>query len=271
MKKNAIVLCCLVLVMSLVLAGCGGAKADETVPQLQEGETLMLTGWTMNATAWSSPNGATVNVDAVPNGYREGQHADFCVRLEGEEIARIPCEWDGKSYRASADLNAADGYCYYIILTTVDGLETEVAINTPTAVHDDSLIHMETALNAFCEVTVTESRVEGGKLKVADGMLKIQLPWLTLDMGPVNCESAALVLLHNGQEIGRQELSAPKADESGVCTMDLSGITYALPENLENDDQLSLRLDTKLSNGHSLMSPGGEWYYEDGQLVLSVG
>ena len=148
MKKNAIVLCCLVLVMSLVLAGCGGAKADETVPQLQEGETLMLTGWTMNATAWSSPNGATVNVDAVPNGYREGQHADFCVRLEGEEIARIPCEWDGKSYRASADLNAADGYCYYIILTAVDGLETEVAINTPTAVHDDSRLRGNVSVDA---------------------------------------------------------------------------------------------------------------------------
>ena len=67
----------------------------------------------LNATAWSSPNGATVNVDAVPNGYAEGQKAEFCVRLEGEEIARVPCEWDGKSYKASADLNAADGYCYY--------------------------------------------------------------------------------------------------------------------------------------------------------------
>lgn len=271
MKKRAMLLLSLVLAASLVLAGCGGAAKEETVPQLQEGEALELTGWTMNATAWSSPNGATVNVDAVPNGYSEGQKAEFCVRLEGEEIVRVPCQWDGKSYKASADLNAADGYCYYMILTTSDGIESEITINTPTAVYDDSLIHMETALNTTCEVTIQSSKVDGGKLKVEEGMLQIQLPWLTLDEGKVSCESAALVLCHNGQDVAKQDLSAPKADEAGVCTMDLSGITYDLPEGLENEDQLSLRLDVVLSNGHSIMAPGATWHYTDGQLVLSAG
>ena len=270
MKKSVFTLTALILALSLVLAGCG-AKDNGKIPALKEGEALELTSWSMNATAWSSPNGATVNLTAIPNGYAEGQSVQFCVRLEGEDVANVPCQWDGKAYTAAADLNAADGYCYYAILTGADGSVSEVSVNTPTAVIDNSLINMETALNAYCEVSVTDSKLEGDTLTVVDGSMKIQLPWLTLDVGPVTCEHADLVLSYNGADVAKQELTMPEADENSVCTVDLSGISYKVPDGLEDDHQLSVRLDVVLTDGRTLTAPGGSWYYLDGQLLMAVG
>ena len=270
MKKTVFTLAALILALSLVFTGCG-AKNDGKVPALKAGEALELTSWSMNATAWSSPNGATVNLTAIPNGYAEGQSVLFCVRLEGEDVASVPCQWDGKAYTASADLNAADGYCYYAILTGADGSVSEVPVNTPTAVIDNSLINMETALNAYCEVSVTDSKLEGDTLTVVDGTMKVQLPWLTLDVGPVTCESAVLVLSYNNEDVAKQELTMPETDGNGLCTVDLSGITYTVPNNLEDDHQLSIRLDVALTDGRTMTAPGGTWYYLDGQLLLAVG
>ncbi len=268
MKKTVFTIVSLALIFAMLFTACG---ASGKVPALKKGEALELTGWSMNATAWSSPNGATVNLTATPNGFDKGQSAAFCVRLEGEEVANVPCQWDGSVYTASADLNAADGYCYYVVLTAADGTVSEVAVNTPTAITDNSLVNMETALKSYCEVHITDSKVEGGKLTVVDGTVQIQLPWLTMDQGPIVCQSAVLVLSHNGQEIAKQEMTAPTADEAGLCQMDISGISYEIPADIEDDHQLSLRLDVVLSNGHSLTAPGGTWYYLDGQLAMAVG
>jgi len=269
MKKTMLTVAALVLVLAMVLTGCG--SGDGKVSKLKEDEALELTEWSMNATAWSSPNGATVNLTATPNGYLEGQSVQFVVRLEGEDVASAECQWDGSVYTASADLNAADGYCYYAVLTSASGAQTEVAVNTPNAPIDESLIHMETALNAYCEASVTESSLEGDKLTVSSGTVKIQLPFLTLDTGAVTCQEAKLTLLHNGEAASEQKLTVPKAGDDGACTLDLSGISFAVPGNIEDDHQLSLRLDVTLSNGHSLSEPAGNWYYLDGELLLAVG
>lgn len=269
MKKTLMMAVALVLAMAVVLSGCG-SEGGKT-PELKAGEALELTEWSMNATAWSSPNGATVNLTATPNGYLEGQSIQFVVRLEGEEVVSVPCQWDGSVYTASADLNAADGYCYYAVLTSADGSQTEVAVNTPNAPIDESLIHMETALNAYCEAAVTGSDLKGDKLTVTGGSMKIQLPFLTLDTGAVTCGSAKLVLLHNGQPVSEQELKLPEAGADGVCAVDLSGIGFTVPGDIEDDHQLGLRLDVTLSNGHSLTASAGTWYYLDGELLLAVG
>ena len=270
MKKRTMLLLCLMLAASLVLAGCGGAQKEETVPQLQEGEALELTGWTMNATAWSSPNGATVNVDAVPNGYMEGQKAEFCVRLEGEEIVKVPCEWDGKSYKASADLNAADGYCYYAILTAADGETLEVALNTPKAITDEALINMETALNSYCTLLVESSESADGKLTITGGTASIQPPRITNNGEAVTCTQATLVLSFNGDEIAMTSLLLPEAQQTGLYELNLAGTGFDIPA-MEDDQQLSLRLDVTLSNGQTLTDANGTWIYMDGQLLSAVG
>lgn len=269
MKKTLLTVAALVLVLATVLTGCGSEGGK--VAKLKEGDALELTEWSMNATAWSSPNGATVNLTATPNGYLEGQSVEFVVRLEGEDIAAVPCQWDGQVYTASADLNAADGYCYYAVLTAANGAQTEVAVNTPNDPTDDSLIHMETALNAYCEASVSESSLSDGKLTVDGGSMKIQLPFLTLDTGAVTCQEAKLVLLHNGAEASEQSLTVPEAGSDGACVVDLSGIGFEVPGSIEDEHQLSLRLDVTLSNGHTLTAPAGVWYYMDGELLLAVG
>lgn len=270
MKKTVFTIVSLILVMAMVLTGCG-SKDSGKVSSLKKGEALEIKEWSMNATAWSSPNGATVNVTAIPNGYAEGQSAQFCVRLEGEDVANVECQWDGSVYTASADLNGNDGYCYFLILTAADGTKSEVAINTPTAPTDDSLINMATALNAYCEASVTSSKLDGSKLVVEDGSIKIQLPFLTLDTGDVSCQKTELVICYNGADFARQEVKNPTADDAGICTMDISGTSFEIPADIEDDHQLSLRLDVTLSNGHFLSAPAGTWYYLDGQLLLAVG
>lgn len=268
-KKTMMVI--LMLMALLVLAGCGTGNTAETAPQTEAAaQPLGLSEWTMNATAWSSPNGATVNLRAVPNGYTEGQSARFLVRLEGDEIAVVPCEWDGSAYTASAELNAADGYCYYVTLIAADGTETEVAVNVPNEPTDESLINMETALEAYCEVMVNDSSLEGGKLTITDGTVQVRLPWLTLDEGPATCQTANLILSYNGQDVALETLAVP-TEEAGLCTADISGITFPVPSTMEDDHQLSIRLEVTLSNGHSLTAYGCNWTYLDGELLMAVG
>ena len=162
-RKNILAVIALVAVFAFALVGCGSKDKEPTantaasVPEMSAGQELTLTSSTLTAATWSSPNGATVNLTATPNGYAEGQSAAFIVRLEGEEAANVPCEWNGNVYTASADLNAADGYCYYVLLTAADGTQTEVAINTPTAPTDDALINLESALDSYCNMTVASA------------------------------------------------------------------------------------------------------------------
>lgn len=261
----------LILSLALVLSGCGGETA-ETVPALQEGEALTLTQWSMNATLWSSPNGATVNLTAVPNGYVKDQTAEFVVRLEGEEAAAVNCTWDGTAYKASADLNAADGYCYYVRFTDAEGAALEeIPVNTPNNPTDNSLVNLKTALDTYCTVTVEESGYEGGKLRIHAGTAVIQMPWLTLETGPVTCKQASLILSHNGQDIIENPVAVSEPGNGNVCHADLSNITFAIPDSVEDDHQLKLRLEATLSNGYKLTSAGTLWYYFNGELLPIVG
>ena len=278
MKKRNILAIMMVL-LALVMAGCGSETATETtaatvaatVPAADPSQPLSLTGWSMDATAWSSPNGATVNLTATPSGYAEGQSAVFSVRLDGEEVTSVPCDWDGSVYTASAELNAEDGYCYFVLLTTSAGVESEVAVNTPAAPSDESLIDLADALNSYASITVNASELKDGKLTITDGSVQIQLPKLTLREGNVSCSEAVLVLNHNDQEASRQTLSVADADESGLCSISLNGISFSVPGDMEDDHRLSLRLEAALSDGQTLTASGSAWHYFDGGLVHAVG
>ena len=197
--------------------------------------------------------------------------AVFTVRLEGEEVASVPCEWDGSVYTASAELNAEDGYCYFVLLTSASGTESEVTINAPSAPTDETLIDLADALNTYATVTVNTSELKDGKLTITDGTAQLQLPKLTLREGNVVCQEANLILSYDGQEVAREALSGVEADETGISNVSLTGVSFTVPGEMEDDHQLSLRLEAQLSNGQSITAPGGAWYYFDGGLILSVG
>lgn len=266
-RKHILILIALVAVFALALTACG---SDNTDDQGNPDLPLGLASWSMDATTWSSPNGATVNLTATPNSYSKGQTAAFIIRLEGEEVENVPCEWKNKQYTASADLNAADGYCYYVLLTAADGTQAEVPVNTPTAPTDESLINMEAALNSYCDLTVETSSFDGGKLTITKGQVQVQPPRITNAGQTITCSEAVLVLTFNEQEVSREKLTLPEADAAGRYVLDLTGTAFTVPA-MEDDQQLSLRLDVTLSNGQSLTAPGGTWFYNGGELLSAVG
>ena len=273
MKKMMI--CLLVLALLLSLAGCGKDSAETTAAptaaeSLSVEPSLNLVDWKLTASTWSSPNGATVNLTATPNNYAEGQSAAFIVRLEGEEIENIPCQWDGSAYTAAADLNGADGYCYYVLLSDAEGNQTEIPVNTPTAMVDEALINMATALQSYCSLTVVASATEGDKLIVSEGTATIQLPLITDEGSSILCREAKLVLTFNGEEVDSVTLDVDDAPDAGTYTLSIAGTEFKVPA-MEDDQQLELRLDVTLSNDQLLSAAGGSWFYNNGSLMLTVG
>lgn len=262
----------MLLILALMLCACGSNEStvETSAPETAAVIPLSLTDWSFATSTWSSPNGATVHITATPNRYSEGQSAAFIVRLEGEEAANVPCDWDGTYYTASADLNAADGYCYYVVLTDTNGSVTEVSVNTPTDPRDEALINMETSLNSYCTLVVEQSSVENGELILSGGSIQVQAPTITNDGQTITCKSVLLNLLLDGNATANQELTLEDTDDNGFYTLTISDIRFPLPE-MEADQQLQLMLDVTLSNGQTLTAPGGIWYYNDTALMNAVG
>ena len=280
MKKWHTVLTVLAaLVMVLSLSACDSKEAAETTPAttVENTETqaapaeLNLTEWSLSASTWSSPNGATIHLTAVPTRHEDGDSAAFIVRLEGEEAANVPCTWEGGAYVAAADLNAADGYCYYVALTGADGTAVEVAVNTPAEPIEENYINMESALESYCSLTLGESTFADGKLTLADGTALVQAPRITDAGSNVACAQATLVLTMDGQEIGSAPLTMAPGEADRSYEASLAGVSFEIPGGIGADQQLSLQLDAQLTNGQSLSTQGGSWYYQDGTLANALG
>ena len=241
MKKKLLIFLSAILACAMMLTACGSEKAPETtaatvaatvapVPAetAAPSQPLSLTTWNMTASTWSSPNGATIHITATPNYYLEGQQADFVVRMADNDVAKVPCQWDGSSYTASADLNAANGYSYYVILTAADGTVAEVPVNTPEVLTNEAFIDIETALESFCSIIVEESSFENGQLTLTGGKVQIQLPLITNDGETITCQEAVLLLSLNGEEVDRKVLTLTEADSTGLyeVTLDNTVLTF---------------------------------------------
>ena len=276
MKRKHFLAIVALIAMFALLTACGAKDVEETAaPTVQETVApttapLGLSEFSLSSATWSSPNGATVTVNATPNGYAEGQTAVFSIRLEGADVENVPCEWDGKQYTASAELNAADGYCYYLKLTGADGQQLEVDINTPNNVTSEALINMQTALNSFCHLLVESSESAEGKLTITGGSVQIQPPQITDNGETVTCTEAVLVLNFNGEEISKSVLTLPEPSASGAYELSIADVSFDIPA-MEDDQQLSLRLDVVLSNEQTLTDSNGTWTYIGGQLLSAVG
>ncbi len=271
MKKNLIAFVALIAALALTFCACGTDTAETTGSAADAPQTtLALKEWTMTTSTWSSPNGATVHLTAIPESYTEGQTAAFVVRLEGEDVDSIPCQWDGTSYTADAELNAADGYCYYVILAGADGTQAEIAINTPAEPTNEAIINMASSLESYCSITVESSAFADGVLTITGGTAKVQAPRITNDGETITCSGAVLVLTGADGEIASMELALGAMDEDGSYTWHLTDSAFTVPE-LEDDQQVELRMDVTLSNGQTLTTSGGTWYALDGDLLMAVG
>jgi len=277
MKKHLSIVLSVVLVFALLLSACGGEKTPASTAAATAAATapapaqpLTLTGWEMGASTWSSPNGATIHITAIPNYYAEGQKADFVVRLESDEVTSKPCQWDGTAYTASADLNADNGYCYYLVLTAADGTVTEVAVNTPAEPTNEAFINLEAALASYCSITVEDSDFSGSKLTLSSGKVQVQTPVITNDGDPITCREAALVLSFDGKELDKQVLTLTQTDTAGLFEAELQDLVFEIPE-MEDDQKVELTLNATLSNDQALSAFGGDWVYNEEGLLPVVG
>lgn len=281
MKKMTIL--AVLLALAVALTACGSEKAPETtaaatvstVATTAPAETapvlpLALTQWDMSASTWSSPNGATIHITATPNYYAEGQKADFTVRLEDEDVATAACQWDGTSYTASVDLNAGNGYCYYVVLTAADGTVTEAPVNTPAEPINEAFINLEASLNSYCSIIVEESSIENGQLTLSGGNVQVQAPVITNEGETIGCQEATLVLSFNGEVLEEKALTLTQTETAGLFEAALDSIVFSVPE-MEAGQQVELMLNATLTNGHALSAFGGNWQYSEEGLMPAVG
>lgn len=274
-RKHFLALVALILAFVMVMSGCGKEEALETtaapVETTEAGPApLGLSEWKLTAATWSSPNGATIHLAATPFGYVDGRTVTFVVRLEGEEIASAPCQWDGSSYTASVELNAADGYCYYVLMADADGNSAEIPINTPSEISDETLVNLETSLQSYCTLLVEESDFADGQLTITNGTVEVQLPKIANEGEAITCKKAVLVLTYNGQELDTRELELNATADAGAYELQLTDVAFDVPE-LEAEQPLTLRLDVTLSNDQTLTAPGGTWLYSDAGALPVVG
>lgn len=282
MRKMTIL--AVILALAIALSACGNEKAPETTAATTvattaatvpaettlPSEPLTLAGWAMTANTWSSPNGATINISASTNYYAEGQKADFVVRLEGEEIISVPCKWDEISYTASVDLNAANGYSYYVVLTAADGTATEVAVNTPDEPVNETLINLAASLESYCSVTLEESTFEDGKLTLTGGQVQVKAPSLTSEGVTISCQEAVLLLSLDGEELDQEVVALTQADTTDIFEATLDNIVFDIPE-MESNQKVELTMNATLSNGQSLSAFGGNWSYSEDGLLPAFG
>lgn len=277
-RQNMLTVLAAILVFAMMLTACGSEKAAETTAattastavETAVSQPLTLTDWSMSASTWSSPNGATIHITATPNYYAEGQKADFVVRLESDDISSVPCQWDGTSYTASADLNAANGYCYYVVLTAADGTAAEVAVNTPAAPTNEAFINMEAALESYCSITVEESSFEGNTLELSSCKVQVQVPAITNEGETISCQEAVLILSFNGEELAKAAVTLEETETAGLFEASISGMTFDIPE-MEDDQKVELSMNATLTNGQALSAFGGDWVYNEEGLLPVVG
>lgn len=272
-RKKVLAFLAVLTAVSLLFTACDSKKdenGDDASGSKNGAEVLDLAQWDLSASTWSSPNGATVHLTATPEGFVKGQSAVFTIRLEGEEVESVPCQWDGKQYTASADLNGEDGYCYYVLMTGSTGETAEIPVNVPTAPVDEALINLASSLESSCAVVVESSSYEGNWLVITRGTVHVRPPRIANDGENVTCTKAELILRLDGQDSSRMELNMPQAADDGSYTLELTDASFQTPD-MEDDQQLSLELSVTLSNGQILTASGGTWFYIDGSLMMSVG
>ena len=245
--------------------------APTTASQENAGRELSLTEVSFSVTTWSSPNGATVNLTAVPSDYAKGDSAEFVVRLDADTVASVPCEWKDNAYVASAELNGADGYGYYVIITGKDGSIAEIPVNTPEEPVDEALVNLASYLQSYCTLTLNDAALEGDNLTILSGYALVQAPRITENSDNVACAQASLVLTLDGQEIASMPLTMAPGETDRSYDSTITDMSFTIPGDLSDGQQLILRLDAVLTNGQTLTAQGGSWTAQNGVVANAVG
>lgn len=224
--------------------------------------------WALEATAWENRTGADVSLHAVPSILQPGTEAALIVRREGQEILRTNCTWEENGFRATASLDAADGYGYYLLLTYTDGQTQELDISTPEDPVWEIPVNLAQNLTASCVLVVNNWEQQDNTLVLVSAHAAVILPPLLTEDDSV--ANAYLILTHNGAEASRMSITLEPSEVAGSFDKTLHDLSFTLPKT-QPDDVLELHLEVELTNGQVLNVYSTSWYLNGDELYAVVG
>lgn len=238
--------------------------------QLDQFMTLSsLQDWSLNATPWADSTGADVTLTATPSEYQPGMGATLLVMLGDRQAASVPCMWDGTVFTGTANLNAADGYSYFCLLSGPHGVQ-QLALSNPESEDAGIPVFLQSALSSYCNLVVHDWTGQAGStaLSLTSAYVQVQLPQIQSQKLTITAQE--LVLRLNGQLSVKIPVQLYPSEVPGSYDATLSDLHLPVPE-LNSEDTLELYLEITLSDGRRLQAFGISWYLEDGELVSSVG
>ncbi len=246
-------------------------RLQEQVAQLQTQLDQFLTlsslsDWELTAAAWADSTGADVTFTAVPTEYQPGMGATLLVMLGDRQAASVPCVWDGTVFRGTANLNAADGYSYFCLLSGPNGVQ-QLSLMGPESENAGIPVYLQSALSSYCNLLVSDWVEQNGSSLILNGAYaQVQLPQIQ----ELTIASQELVLRLNGQISVKVPIMLMPSEVAGSYELIINDLHLPMPE-LDSTDNLELYLEITLSDGRHLQAFGIGWYLENGKLSASVG
>lgn len=246
-------------------------RLQEQVAQLQTQLDQFLTlsslsEWELTAVAWADSTGADVTFTAVPTEYQPGMGATLLVMLGDRQAASVPCVWDGTVFRGTANLNAADGYSYFCLLSGPNGVQ-QLSLMGPESENAGIPVYLQSALSSYCNLLVSDWVEQNGSSLILNGAYaQVQLPQIQ----ELTIASQELVLRLNGQISVKVPIMLMPSEVAGSYELIINDLHLPMPE-LDSTDNLELYLEITLSDGRHLQAFGIGWYLENGKLSASVG
>ena len=246
-------------------------RLQEQVTQLQTQLDQFLTlsslsEWELTAAAWADSTGADVTFTAVPTEYQPGMGATLLVMLGDRQAASVPCVWDGTVFRGTANLNAADGYSYFCLLSGPNGVQ-QLSLMGPDSENAGIPVYLHSALSSYCNLLVSDWVEQNGSSLILNGAYaQVQLPQIQ----ELTIASQELVLRLNGQISVKVPIMLMPSEVAGSYELIINDLHLPMPE-LDSTDNLELYLEITLSDGRHLQAFGIGWYLENGELSASVG
>ena len=279
----------MLLLLSLVLTGCGGntkdyeaeilrlreenntlqAQVESLQSQLDQLKNTRLESWTLEARGSGEEEPASITFTARPSAHEEGQQADLLVTREGKEEVRIPASWDGELFRASLTLPPQDGYGYYCVLTSAEGAVDQTALTTPDNPVLPKLVYLASSLKSYASALVLDPKIDKNQITL-DVTAAVQTPLLTQDGNSVTVEDTRLLWLLEDEVLTEIPVELTEGETEGSFVGAAQDAVLPIPD-LEEGSTLRLVLSARLSDGRTLTAEAASWTETDGELEDAVG
>ena len=208
------------------------------------------------------PDGsARVIFTATPREWAPGQTASLSVLRSGEKVAEVPCTIDGAVCTATVDLPLEDGYEYHFVTTDAAGGQKFQYLQNSSC----SYLKSDTSLLIESWI-VPDAEYRRNTLYILSLELAISQPLLSEKYESPTWTQLDYVISINGQEVRRESFLDDTLRDAvdlgwGESVLAFPGITIA------SGDEVTLTVETALSNGLSEALTIETWIYQNGNFA----